>query len=589
MPRVIQLLWRAHPFAAGLIPILTLIAAPLSAFSLYCSKKIIDGVTLLLQGDRSGGREMLTLFLCLMFGARLLQGTLDILIRFLDRVLRTRLTHYIQTKITNLAVRLDMAFFETPSFYDKLQRAQREAGTRPFMILSSSVSSVRQLVELLGYLALLATLAWWVSPLLLLLTIPGLFVDVRFGRRTWFVRYGRTQQERQMSYYQSLLTSNYAAKELRLFGLAAYFISRWKELFWQFYRQDRRLAIKHNLAELGAFILNTLGFVGFYVFVLYRTVTDPVVTIGSMIMYTRAMGASLGAMRGGLQAISALYENNLYLKQLFEYLSLRPQILAPTVPVPVPAPIRRGIRFESVSFRYPGSSRNVLENITFEVGPGERIALVGENGAGKTTLIKLLTRLYDPQQGRITVDGIDLRELAPEAWRQQIGVIFQDFVHYLVTARENVGFGQLDHVNDMSRIRMAADLSGAKECIERLDHGWETILGKLFDEGQELSVGEWQKVALARAFQRDAQILVLDEPTASLDAKQEYMIYKKFDELTRDKTTILISHRFSTVRMVDRILVMEAGRIVESGSHEELIALNDRYTELFNRQASAYR
>ncbi len=343
------------------------------------------------------------------------------------------------------------------------------------------------------------------------------------------------------------------------------------------------------MAEFGTILLQAVGGVGFYVFAIYRTITDPAVTIGSLFMYTQAMERAVGSVDAIFRSLAGIYEDNLYLNNLFEYLAQQPEVVAPAEPVAVPAAIREGLRFESVGFRYPAGTEDVLHDVSLEIGPGERVAFVGENGAGKTTLIKLLARLYDPKNGRITVDGIDLRDLDPAAWQRHIGIIFQDFARYQMTARENVGFGQLEYVNDMARIRAAADRSGATPCIERLEHGWENILGKWFDEGQELSVGEWQKVALARAFLREAQILVLDEPTASLDAKQEYEIFRRFQELTDGKTTILISHRFSTVRMADRIFVVEGGRITESGSHEELMAANGRYADLFLRQASGYR
>jgi len=312
-------------------------------------------------------------------------------------------------------------------------------------------------------------------------------------------------------------------------------------------------------------------------------------TLGSLFLYTQAMERAVTGTENIFRMMAQTYENNLFVSSVFEYLEQQPRLVAPAEPKAVPVPYRQGIRFESVTFRYPLSHTDAVVDVSFDIAPGERIALVGENGAGKTTLIKLLSRLYEPQHGRILVDGIDLREFDPAEWYRQIGVIFQHFGRYQMTARENIGFGQLEYVNDLERIRTAADKSGATPIIERLPHQWENLLGKWFDDGQELSLGEWQRVALARAFIREAQILVLDEPTASLDAKQEYEIFARFQELTQGKTTILISHRFSTVRMADRILVVEHGRIVETGSHDELMALGGRYAFLFTRQAAGYR
>lgn len=588
-PLIIKLLWQAYPFGIITIPILTLLVAPLPPFFIYCTKKILDGLSLWLQGDVASGRQIVFLFLCLTFGARLLQGILDRCLSLLQRLFQLRLNGVVQNKILDKAGELDMTFFETPSFYDKLQRAKREASMRPYAVLSSILNGTRQVITLLGFLLVLASLAWWVAPLLLLLTLPSLHVQMKFGRMIWATLYNRTPEERRMLYHQELLTSNQYAKELRLFGLIDLLKSQWLDLFWRFYHHDLRIAIRHSFAQFTVLLFQTVLIAGFYIFAIYRTITDPVVTIGSFVMYTQAMNSSMGSLSGFLNAISTMYENNLYLSQLFEYLALRPQLRSPARLLRPPKSIRGGICFESVSFRYPGSTKNVLENISFEVKAGEKVAIVGENGAGKTTLIKLLSKLYEPQEGRITVDGIDLRKFDPKTWYQHIGIIFQDFARYWMTARENVGFGHLNYMNDMTRIRKAAELSGAKECIERLEHGWETILGKLFDEGQELSIGEWQRIALARAFMRDAQILVLDEPTASLDAKREYEIFVKFNELSLGKTTFLISHRFSTVRMVDRIFVIEGGQLVESGSHEELMSLGNRYAELFTRQAATYR
>lgn len=589
-PRVLRLVWCASPLISMLLPPLIVISAPLPALFLCCGMKVIDGVLLWMQGGATEGKRMVVLFLGIGLCINVMLRGLEHLRRFLEHLLNRRLQHHIQSRILDHASKLDMAFFETPSFYDKLQRAQREAGFRPYAILASITNGSAQLATLCGYIVVLATLSWWAVPYVLLFALPGLFAQAKYGHLGWVIVRGRTPEERRMRYYQHLLSSDAAAKEIRLFALPEYLSSRWLKVFWQFYRQDRKLAVKRGLVGLATSVLRLVGGLGFYVFVILRAVGDPtVVTIGSLFMYTQAMERAVGSMETIFRALAAIYENNLYISNLFEFLAQKPQVLPPPEPAQVPIPLRDGLRFESVWFRYPGSTEDVLRDVSFHIGAGEKVAIVGENGAGKTTLIKLLARLYDPQQGRITVDGMDLRQLDPAEWQQQIGIIFQDFVHYHVTARENVGFGQLDYIEDMSRIREAADRSGATQCIEQLEHGWDNVLGKWFDEGQELSIGEWQEIALARAFLREAEILVLDEPTAALDAKREYEIFTKFSEITKDKMAVLISHRFSTVRMADRILVIEKGRIVESGSHEALIELDGKYADLFNRQASAYR
>ncbi|MHC4645396.1 MAG: ABC transporter ATP-binding protein [Planctomycetota bacterium] len=588
-PRVIKLVWDSSPVLTIILPVTTIITGPLPVVRLYCWKKVIDGVALCLQRDMTSGQHMILVFLSLNVGLSFLLTGLSSLNRFLERILTLRLTRHVQSLIIGRANVLDMAFFETPAFYDKLERAQQESGYRPYTILSAFITGGRQLITFCSYLVTLFTLSSWIGPCLLLVTAPGLLLQIKFGRLAWTIGRKRTPEERRMRYYERLMTSRYEVKEMRLFQLTPYLTQRWLEIFQQIYRQTFRLRAKQNLAEFGSLVLQTIATTGFYIFAIWRTVSDSHITIGSLLMYTQAMESSIGSMTAIFHAVGSLYENNLYLSNLFEFLAQSPRIRAPAKPVPVPHRIRDAIRFESVSFRYPDSNRWVLKNICLEIRANERVALVGENGSGKTTLIKLLARLYDPQEGRITIDRTDLRQFDPAEWQRQIGVIFQDFTRFCVTARENVGFGRLEYLNNMLRIRAAAEASGATAFIEDFKDGWNTLLGRLFEDGQELSVGEWQNVALARAFLRDSQILILDEPTASLDAKREYEIFKRFSQCTQDKTTVLISHRFSTVKMADRILVIEDGCLVESGTHQELISLGNKYAELFNRQASAYR
>ncbi|KKM16183.1 hypothetical protein LCGC14_1688410 [marine sediment metagenome] len=590
-PKVIRLAWRAWPLGIAILPVLTITAGVLPAFSVYCLlKKVIDGVTLWTSGkDVAAGKEMVFLFLSFGIAALLLQHSLRVLIEFLQTVLESRLRFHIQERIMNQSIELDMSFFETPSFYDKLQRAQREVGHRPISIIIAMVQGVKEVVTLIGFLAVIVTLAWWMALYLLLASLPALIVEAKYGLQGWMIASGRTPKERKMSYLSGLLTSNREIKEIRLFRLGGFLVKQWRKLFWEFYHQDIRLAGRRRIAEFGAMMLETLAYAGFYIYAIYCTITKPWVTVGSLVMYTQAMERATGSVELITRFIASLYENNLYLSNLFEYLNQKPRIIAPCVPKPVPYPVRKGICFEGVTFRYPGSSVDAVKDVSFEIPAGYRVALVGENGSGKTTLIKLLARLYDPQHGRITVDGIDLRELDPAEWRQNLGVIFQDFARYHLSARENIGFGDLAHLDDLPRICAAAERSGAWECIERLPNKWNTILGKMFEDGHELSLGEWQKVALARAFLRESPLLILDEPTASLDAKQEYEIYRRFHELTRGKTTILISHRFSSVRMAEHIFVIEKGSLVEQGRHEELLALSGSYAELFHCQAAAYR
>jgi len=588
-PRVLKMVWQSHPKATAILCFLTLALGPLPTLFLYCGKKVYDGAEMWRNGDRTGGWHTLVLYVSLGFGTLLIQTAIQQAIRFLEEILRNRLQHHIQREVLTKAGQLDVVFFETPSFYDRLQRAQRDVRFRPFAIMSSVLSMLREICTLVFYVAALFTLSWFVLPYIVLLTGPGLIAQIIHGRKAWRLAYDRTPQERRMLYLANLMTRDREAKEIKLYGLSFHLLELWEELSWRFYRQDRELAGRRAWAEYGAFLVRAAGWVGFYIYTIWRTVSDPLMTLGSLFLYTQAMERAVTGTENIFRMMAQTYENNLFVSSVFEYLEQQPRLVAPAEPKAVPVPYRQGIRFESVTFRYPLSHTDAVVDVSFDIAPGERIALVGENGAGKTTLIKLLSRLYEPQPGRILVDGFELRAVDPAEWYRQIGVIFQHFGRYQMTARENIGFGQLEYVNDLERIRTAADKSGATPIIERLPHQWENLLGKWFDDGQELSLGEWQRVALARAFIREAQILVLDEPTASLDAKQEYEIFARFQELTQGKTTILISHRFSTVRMADRILVVEHGRIVETGSHDELMALGGRYAFLFTRQAAGYR
>jgi len=588
IPRVIRLAWESYPVGSIAIPIATLVAGSLPAGYLFCIKKVIDGVTVWVRGDAATGRQTVVLFLALAFVTRLVEQGINALLQFFNWRLQQLIRWRVQEKIAQRANTLDQSFFDTPAFYDKLERARSEA-FRTQAVITAITRGGREVITVCTYVSMLALLAWWIIPCLLIITIPGWLLRFKYGWLRWRISFIRIPEERLMYYYFQLMTSKEAAKELRLFGLADHLAKLWRNAFRGFMKQDMQIAAQANGADFVASAFRTATLVGLYAYVIYRTVTDARVTIGDLFLYTQAMERTLESMGYVFDSISELYENTLFVSNLFEYLKQEPQITPPEKPALVPSPIRHGIRFEGVSFRYPGCPENVLHDVSFEIGVGEKIALVGENGAGKTTLVKLLSRLYDPQEGRITVDGIDLRQIDPKEWFRQFGIIFQDFVKYWVTARENVGFGQLEYVNDLPRIRAAGDKSGATDCIERLDKSWDTVLGRFFTEGHELSVGEWQKVALARAFLREAQVLVLDEPTASLDAKQEYEIFKRFNELTQGKTTILVSHRFSTVRMADRIFVIERGRLIESGSHDELVSLGGIYADLFDRQASAYR
>ena len=391
-----------------------------------------------------------------------------------------------------------------------------------------------------------------------------------------------------LNYLETLLTGNDTVKEIKLFGLGEPLLKRYQELFTLFYLEDRAIAEKRTLAGLGWGMLSNLAYYGSYAWIILRTVSG-LITLGDMTMFLSIFKQSQGSFRSLLDSLNRVYESNLYLDNLINYLNLQPKLAAPTNGKIAPEPILHGIEFKHVSFRYPGSEVYVLKDINLHIQPGERIALVGLNGAGKTTLIKLLTRLYDPTDGQILLDGIDLREYDLTSLQQRFGVIFQDFVRYQFTVQENIGFGQIDALNDLNRIEEAAKRGGASQIIAEMPQGYDTMLGRRWEKGQELSGGQWQKIALSRAFMRKAEVLVLDEPTSALDAEAEYEVFRRFGELMEGRIAVLISHRFSTVRMADRIVVLSAGKIVELGSHQELIDMDGAYAHLFNLQAEGYR
>lgn len=504
-------------------------------------------------------------------------------------LLRDLLGQRISLMIIEKAISLDLSYYETPAFYDMLQRAQQEAGYRPLAMLQQIFSLVRGTITLLSLMALLLRFSPWVVLALVVTGVPALFVQSAYGRAAFRMYSGRASEWRKLTYLSLLLTAKQFVKEIKLFGLAPVLLERYRRLYAKFYQENRLLSIKRNLGSIALQLVALLGYFGAYFAVIWQTIGGRL-TLGDLTMYSAVLMQAQAAAGGLMFGLAELYEQNLFLSNLFAFLELQPRIPCDGTGRPAPKHVRSGITVQNVSFCYPGSREAVLHNVSLTIAPGEKIALVGENGAGKTTLIKLLTRLYDPTEGTITFDGMDLREMDSASLHARIGVIFQDFVQYHLSGRENVGFGQIEALEDEGRILAAAQKSGAHEVLGGLPKGYDTVLGRWFDEeGTDLSIGQWQKVALARAYIRGAPILILDEPTAALDARAEYQVYTHFKELTADRTVILISHRFSTVRMADRIIVLNKGHIVEQGCHEELLAAGGLYATMFNLQAEGYR
>lgn len=589
-PEAFRLVWSASRLAALVGLCLTLIAAVLPAAQAWVGKLIIDAIVSAAdQGmEAAAGLRFVLPYLALEF-VLVLVGSLVSQVRSLfDRILQSQLTNHVNTLIFRQANRLDLQFFEDPIFYDTLQNARRQADSSALNIVNAILQMVQQVITLISLVVLLLRFSPWLAVIVFLAAFPSFLSQSQHAERAFRAVSRRAPEARLLNYLETLLTSNDTIKEIKLFGLGRPLLERYQKLFTQFYLEDRAIAEKRTWAGLGWGMVSNLVYYGSYAWIVLRTVAG-LITLGDMTMFLAIFRQSQSSIRSLLDSLNRLYESNLYLDNLMTYLKLKPLLVAPVNGLTAPAPIRSGIEFRQVSFRYPGSDVYVLRDINLHIHPGERIALVGLNGAGKTTLIKLLTRLYDPTEGQVLLDGVDLREYDLPSLHQRFGVIFQDYVRYQFTVRENIGFGQVDALDDLARIRDAAERGGASPIIENLPNGYETMLGRRWEKGRELSGGQWQKIALARAFMRKAEVLVLDEPTSALDAEAEYEVFRRFGDLVEGRIAVLISHRFSTVRMADRIVVLSAGKILELGSHAELIELDGAYARLFNLQAEGYR
>ncbi|HKA58970.1 MAG TPA: ABC transporter ATP-binding protein, partial [Gemmatimonadales bacterium] len=493
----------------------------------------------------------------------------------------------LSVRLMKHAATLDLAQFEDAEIYDHLERARRQTVGRIslFTLLLGTAQDLITLISLAG--VLLLQLPW----LLLLLTVavlPAFLGEAHFASLGYSLLFQWTPERRLLDYLRYMGASDESAKEVKLFGLSNFLIGRYSALSDKFYDENKKLAVRRNIVSTLLVTVGTLGYYGAYAVIIYRTVMGDF-TIGTLTFLAGSFRSSRGLIQSVLIALSSIYENSLYLSDLFTFFDVKPTVISKPGARLVPKPFSAGFRFENVGFRYPGSQRWAVRGLTFTFEPHERIALVGENGAGKTTLVKLLARLYDPDEGRILLDGVDLRDYDLHSLRTNIGVIFQDFVRYDFLLRENIGVSQVEALDDEARIREAARRSLADSVAQRVPQGFDQMLGRRFENGVELSGGEWQKVALARAYMRDAQVLILDEPTAALDARAEYEVFLRFAELTKGRMAVLISHRFSTVRMADRILVLKGGELVDDGTHEELVARGGLYAELFSLQAAGYR
>jgi ATP-binding cassette subfamily B protein len=566
-----------------------LVQGVLPLLSLYLLKLIFDAVgTAVAAPSQGGGFRRVVILIALAAGVAVVSAVVravGVLVRELQAL---HLTDAVHEVLHAKSVEADLEYYESPEYHDTLHRAQQEALVRPTRIVAEVAQVGQNGVSLLAIMGLLVSLHWVFAAVLLAAVVPGLFVKVRFSRNLYRWAQRRTPIFRRTHYLNSLLTGGAFAKEVRLFGLGPTLTQRFRDIRRVVRTEKMRLFTRRSVFELIAQVGSVLAVFASLVFIAQRAVAG-VITIGDMVMYFGAFQRGQEFFREMLAGLAGLYEDNLFLHDLDAFMNLKPRVIEAPAPRPFPRSLSHGITVEGVTFHYPGLDLNVLEDISFHIHPGEHVAVVGENGSGKTTLVKLLCRLYDPDTGTIRIDETDLREFRVGDIRRQMGVIFQDFVRYHMSARDNVWFGDVTVDPESERIVTAAARTGADRVIRALPDGYSTVLGREFEDGSELSLGEWQKVALARAFLRETQIIVLDEPTASLDPRSEAEVFARFHELARGRTAILISHRLSTVRMADRILVLANGRIVEAGGHDELIRAGGQYAELFEIQASKYR
>ncbi len=584
--KAMKMVWICTPVHTVLNIIVILIQSVIPLISLYLMKKIVDSVTESISstGNLSEFSNILT-WILLAAGVAILSAILSSTSLYISEAQSLRISNFAMELIHERSVIADLGFYEDPKFFNTLRRAQKDAPFRPTMIVKKLVEIVRYSLSLAGIGVLLFSFNWWLGLFLVLVAVPSALVKIKFSRSLFQFQEKHTEIERKSWYFHMVMTDWNYAKEIRLFNLGDYFVSRFRSLVTIL--QANKLAISRRRVayELSTQILTTIAIFGTFAFICYQTLGG-FITIGGMVMYYQGFQAGLNFLRSLLGNLAGLYEDNLFLTNFYKFLDMKSNIGIP--PNPVEVPEKGDIDFKNVTFTYPGNEKTVLSGLDLSIPKGKVIALVGENGAGKSTLVKLICRFYDPESGNISFNGIDLKKMDPKKWRKKLSVIFQDFTKYNLTVEENIRIGNIDKGIEEDEIKQAAMKSGADPVIEKLPNGYKSQLGNMFEEGKELSAGEWQKIAIARAFYRDSDIVILDEPSSSLDPLSEAELFKQFKKLIKGKTAVLISHRFSTVKMADRIFVMKDKKIIENGSHKELIKKQGFYYKMYSAQAKNY-
>ncbi|GER88337.1 multidrug ABC transporter permease [Dictyobacter vulcani] len=588
LPRVFRLVWSASAPMTLILGGLSILRGLTPAVSVSITQVVIDSV---IRGIRIHSIAPIWLPVGLQLAVSLVDRVFANANNIVQQLLQDKVLNHTQLMILRKTNTLDLSSFENAEFYDKLQQAATQTNYKPVSMISQTFELMRTTITLVAMLSLLLQLSWWLALVAFILPIPSFIASSKYSWYGYRLMRHEAPERRKMLYINKVMTVDDYNKEIKLFNLGNFFIGRYIGLMTNFYEDGKKILVPRQLNNLLWSSLTVIANSGIYLYVALQAVLGRI-SLGALSKYTQASIQAGTSFQGILDGVSNVYENALFVNTLFEFLQYVPTIVPPEKPVKVPIQEDSNgldLEFRDVSFTYPGKTEPTLRHVSFTVRAGESIALVGRNGAGKTTLVKLLTRLYDPDEGEILIGGLNIRNYDFADLRQYVGVIFQDFAKYQMTARENIGIGRVVDIDNLEDVKASASKSGADEVIEGLDEGYESMLGHWFKDGTQLSGGEWQKVALARAFMRDARILILDEPTSALDPQAEYDVFTRFRHLTSGKTAIFISHRFSTVRLADRIFVIEHGDIIESGSHQELMQRDGRYAELFNLQAQAYR